>query len=63
MCIRDRYRAVLPEGHQVIIRPSGTEMKVKIYVYAKGETGQAAEENVEAIMGEVKAFIKNQGLR
>lgn len=57
------YRAVLPEGHQVIIRPSGTEMKVKIYVYAKGETGQAAEENVEAIMGEVKAFIKNQGLR
>lgn len=28
-CCDDMFRAVLPEGHQIIIRPSGTELKIK----------------------------------
>ena len=56
------YRGILPEGHQVIIRPSGTEMKVKIYIYARGKTSQEAEEKTRLLADEIKAFINCEQL-
>lgn len=53
----DMFRAILKPGHQLIIRPSGTELKLKIYAYAKGKTRQEASENLETIVKEVCNFI------
>ena len=41
-------------GSKVIVRPSGTEPKIKIYLSAKGD-GQAASEE---IVGKLEAAIK-----
>lgn len=50
------YKAALPDGHQIIIRPSGTEIKVKIYVFAKGQTRQQARENLKELVLGMKDF-------
>ena len=44
----------LENGSKVIVRPSGTEPKIKIYLSAKGD-GQAASEE---IVGKLEAAIK-----
>ncbi len=53
------FRATLPEGHQVIIRPSGTELKIKIYAFAKGHTQAEADQNIAKIMEELDVFAAN----
>ena len=55
-CCDDMFRALLPGGHQIIIRPSGTELKVKMYVFAKGATRDEAILNLERILEELRAF-------
>ena len=36
------YCADLAGGHRVIVRPSGTELKMKIYIFAKGQSRDEA---------------------
>ncbi len=59
-CCDDMFRAVLPEGHQVIIRPSGTELKLKIYAFAKGKTRDEAICNLEAMLEELQQFADRE---
>lgn len=45
---------VLENGSQVIIRPSGTEPKIKVYLTTQGETSEEAESLSNAIGEDVK---------
>ena len=44
LCYRQQnmYCADLAGGHRVIVRPSGTELKLKIYIFAKGQSRDQA---------------------
>jgi phosphoglucomutase len=44
----------LEGGNKLIVRPSGTEPKVKAYLFAKGETREAAE----ALLAELETAAK-----
>lgn len=43
-CYRNQnmYCADLKGGHRIIVRPSGTELKLKIYIFAKGQSRNQA---------------------
>lgn len=40
---------ILADGSWYAVRPSGTEPKIKLYLYSKAETEQAAEEKIAAM--------------
>lgn len=48
----------LEGGTTFIIRPSGTEPKVKVYIMAKGENKAAAAEKVEALVSAAKEIVR-----
>ena len=48
----------LEGGTTFIIRPSGTEPKVKVYIMAKGENKAEAAEKVEALTTAAKEIVK-----
>lgn len=50
------FRATLPQGHQVIIRPSGTEIKAKIYAFARGKSQEDAIANLDRMIEELEEF-------
>ncbi|MBR5516844.1 MAG: phospho-sugar mutase [Firmicutes bacterium] len=50
------FKANMDGGHQVIIRPSGTELKVKIYVSAKGNSAKEADDVADKMIQELTAF-------
>jgi phosphomannomutase len=45
------------EDYRIIIRPSGTEPKMKIYLQAKGKTIANAQEKICAMLKFIEAFI------
>ncbi len=47
----------LAGGSRVLVRPSGTEPKVKAYVFAKGDTQDEAQELLDAIVSDVRGLL------
>ena len=48
----------LAHSNKVIVRPSGTEPKVKIYLFAVGKTAQEADEFLTLLSQEMNAFME-----
>lgn len=48
----------LPEGNSVIVRPSGTEPKIKVYITARAETSEKACETAAQISDCMKKIMK-----
>lgn len=56
----DVLEYVLEDGSSIIIRPSGTEPKLKIYLSAKGESKKESEEIIERLKAEWKEIIRGK---
>ena len=54
----DVLEYVLEDGSSIVVRPSGTEPKLKIYLSAKGESRQDSEEIIERLKAELKGIIQ-----
>jgi phosphomannomutase len=50
-------RYYLSDGSRIIVRPSGTEPKVKIYLDTTGHTREAAEATLENLEADVRDFL------
>lgn len=48
----------LPDGEGVIVRPSGTEPKIKVYITARAENEQSARESTAAISADMKKYME-----
>ncbi len=59
-CYREKnmYCADLKGGHKLIIRPSGTEMKLKVYIFARAGQKEAAKRKGEEIRKGVEAYLE-----
>lgn len=53
----DVLEYVLEDGSSIIIRPSGTEPKLKIYLSAKGNDKLASEETIKKLRDTVKEWV------
>lgn len=62
LCYRQQnmYNVQLDEGHSIIIRPSGTESKLKIYVFARGNSRAEAQENAQALRKLTMNFLEQE---
>ena len=45
-------------AHKIMIRPSGTELKLKFYVFAKGSGRDEAAATAEMILNELKEYTE-----
>ena len=59
-CYREKemYCAELAGGHRLIVRPSGTEPKLKVYIFARGESASEADENAQEIKACTERFLR-----
>ena len=63
MCIRDRPKSdviylELEDGNNFVVRPSGTEPKIKLYCLMRGKDKAEAEALVEAVKADIKNIVK-----
>ena len=54
----DVLEYVLEDGSSVIVRPSGTEPKLKIYLSAKGGDRAASKDTIDKLRTAVKEWVK-----
>ncbi len=54
----DVLEFVLEDGSSFIVRPSGTEPKLKVYLSAKGGSREESAEIIEQLKNEIKGWIK-----
>jgi phosphomannomutase len=54
---QDIIRYLIADGSRVIIRPSGTEPKVKIYLDTTGATGAEAHQRLEMLEQDMLALL------
>lgn len=61
-CYRQQsmYCADLKGGHRIIIRPSGTELKLKIYIFAKGDTRDKAIDKAAELCAMVRETLEKE---
>ncbi len=58
-CYREKnmYCAHLKGGHKLMIRPSGTEMKLKVYIFARDPEPEAAKRRSGEIRKQVETYL------
>jgi phosphoglucomutase len=53
----DVLEYILEDGSGIILRPSGTEPKLKIYISAKGTDSQNSKDAIEKLRKIVKEWV------
>ena len=58
-CCREKnmYCADLKGGHKLMIRPSGTEMKLKVYIFARAPEREAAKRKCAEIRKQAETYL------
>ncbi len=57
----DVLRYALADGSRVIVRPSGTEPKLKVYLDARADSAAAARARITALEDAVRALLADRG--
>ena len=50
---------ILEDGTYITVRPSGTEPKIKYYIYTKGNSKKEADEKLELTLNEFKEYMES----
>lgn len=50
---------ILEDGTYITVRPSGTEPKIKYYIYTKGNSKQEANKKLDLVLNEFKEYMES----
>lgn len=50
---------ILEDGTYITVRPSGTEPKIKYYIYTKGNSRKEADEKLDLILNQFKEYMES----